>query len=170
VAPLTFSLVHLPPPFLCQTTQTVCDWEGVGESSWRPYAVSDQIQNLKNCYIIPKEGRGPQTDKHLPKSLLQVNFLNDDILHCFLSVYSFYYCSSVSELTLHFDFFLFIFHLTYESKQMNALQVLARYTLYSKYFYIFVNTYQNYPNLNHRLLESLSVYLASWFGPDIAST
>ncbi len=33
------------------------------------------------------EGRGPQTDEHLPQ--LQVNFLHSDIWHCFLSVQSF---------------------------------------------------------------------------------
>ncbi len=38
-------------------------------------------------------GSGPQTDKHLlqsPFSLLQVNFLDDDILLCLLGVLSFY--------------------------------------------------------------------------------
>jgi hypothetical protein len=62
VAPLTFSLVHSPPPsplpcVKVQYIQTVCGWEGVGgvESCWRPYSagvlqsVSDQIQNLQNC-------------------------------------------------------------------------------------------------------------------------
>jgi hypothetical protein len=57
------------------------------------------------------------------KVLLQVNFFSDEILHCFLSVSSFYDCSSVSELTLHLDFFFFIFHLTYESKQTKELRV-----------------------------------------------
>jgi hypothetical protein len=33
---------------------------------------------------------GPQTDKHLPQVPLQVNFLDDDILHCLLWVLSFY--------------------------------------------------------------------------------
>jgi hypothetical protein len=39
---------------------------------------------------ITQEGRGPQTDKYLPQSPFQVNFLDDDILYCFLSVLSFY--------------------------------------------------------------------------------
>jgi hypothetical protein len=87
-----------PPPPLC--IQTVCDWAGVGrvESCSRPYSagvyhpVSNQIQNLQNCKTIPKQnpswGGGSQTDKHLPQS----PFLDEDILHCFLSVYAFYGC------------------------------------------------------------------------------
>jgi hypothetical protein len=35
-------------------------------------------------------GSGPQTDKHLPQSPLQVNYLDDDILHFLLWVLSFY--------------------------------------------------------------------------------
>ncbi len=35
------------------------------------HSVSDQIQNLQNCYTTPNKnlgGKGPQTDKHLPQS------------------------------------------------------------------------------------------------------
>jgi hypothetical protein len=68
VAPLTFSLVQLPPPLPCLNKYTVYTFivcQGGGEWS-----------------------SGPQTDKHLPHNPLQVNFLRDDILHCLLWVFS----------------------------------------------------------------------------------
>ncbi len=46
----------------------------------------------QSCWLLyhpnkTKEGRGTQTDKPAAKkSLLQVNFLDNDIWHCFLSV------------------------------------------------------------------------------------
>ncbi len=63
---------------------------------WRPYSagvshcVSDQIQNLQNCYTTPNKnlrGEGA-TDRKTPasKSLYRLIFLDNDIWHCFLSV------------------------------------------------------------------------------------
>ncbi len=103
IAPLTFSLVRLPPwpPFpksMYNIIQTVCGWEGVGVLS----CVGDHILQEFNTLFLTRfriykitlppqtktsEGRGPQTDEHLPQ--LQVNFLHSDIWHCFLSVQSF---------------------------------------------------------------------------------
>jgi hypothetical protein len=68
IAPLTFSLVHLPhPPPLPKVqvqdmhiAQLVCGWEGVGgvQLCWRQHSVSDQIQNLQNWFTTPKENLG----------------------------------------------------------------------------------------------------------------
>ncbi len=71
-----------PPPPRVKDMQTVCGWEGLGgvESCWRPYSegvlysISDQIQNIQNCYSpkeknLEGEGAGPQTDNQLPQSL-----------------------------------------------------------------------------------------------------
>jgi hypothetical protein len=77
IAPLTFSLVHLPPPPCFSVTGR--RW---GVLSW----VRDHIlQEFKNLYLTrfrtfkiarpPQiktlEGRGPRTDKHLPQSPLK---------------------------------------------------------------------------------------------------
>ncbi len=89
--PLTFSLVHLPPPLRnvkkVQNILTVCSWEGLGggvELCWRPYSagvyhsVSDQIQNLRNCYTTPNKNLGVEgaTDRETPaaKSLYRSIF------------------------------------------------------------------------------------------------
>jgi hypothetical protein len=55
------------------------------------------------CKVWGVWGSGPQTDKHLPQRVFTGNFLDDDILHCLLSlVLSFYafptYFGSVSLL------------------------------------------------------------------------
>jgi hypothetical protein len=99
IAPLTFS-----PPSQSQTTlyHTACDWEWVRVLS----CVGDTIlQESSTLYLIrfkthkvaldhSKEKLGAEGGlrpiNNCRKVLLQVNFLDNDIWHCFLSVLSFY--------------------------------------------------------------------------------
>jgi hypothetical protein len=73
VAPLTFLWFNSPPlpPSLCEKvyfyTRLRCVKAGGGGGVW-----------------------GSQTDKHTPKSPLQVSFLDDSILHCFFCILSYY--------------------------------------------------------------------------------
>jgi hypothetical protein len=85
-APLTFSLVHLPPcppfPVWISTgvyfhTDSVYPGRGGGsgcvESIYRSYTmcISPDSEPTNICFTSPNkalEGRGPQTDKHLPSS------------------------------------------------------------------------------------------------------
>ncbi len=55
-APLTFSLVNLPPSPL-------------------PYAISTGVHVFIQCVIGGGGDRGPQTDKHLPPSIFTGQFL-----------------------------------------------------------------------------------------------
>ncbi len=43
------------PKVKVQNIQTVCGWEGVGVLSCVGDSVSDQIQNLQNCYTTPNK-------------------------------------------------------------------------------------------------------------------
>ncbi len=104
--PSNLSLVHLPHPLpkvkahcTVYAVQAVCDWEGGGVGlCWRPYFLqkfNTQFPTRIRTYKIATptqtktlEGRVAQTDKPLPQNpfALQVNFLDNDIWHCFLSV------------------------------------------------------------------------------------
>jgi hypothetical protein len=74
-----------PPPFLCQSTvYKVSEWlRGGGgvESCWRPYYEGVTLCIRLKTYKIARpsqtitfEGRGPQTDKHLPQSTFTGKF------------------------------------------------------------------------------------------------
>ncbi len=78
VAPLTFSLVHLPPPpSLCQTIQTVQTRQCVTGRGWGCWVLLETIccifrfRTYKMARLPQtknEEERGPQTDKHLPQN------------------------------------------------------------------------------------------------------
>jgi hypothetical protein len=88
IAPLTFSLVHLPPPpkVKVQYVQAVCGWEEVGELTIVGDHIlqefntlfSDQNQNLQNCFTTPEQkprmGGGLRQMNTCRKVPLQVNF------------------------------------------------------------------------------------------------
>ncbi len=68
-APLTFSLVHLPPPSLCEYGQFIQGVTGGRGEDRVVWDVFEQILNLQNCFTTPNKnlgGEGAQTDKHLP--------------------------------------------------------------------------------------------------------
>ncbi len=71
-----------PSPFpVVQYIKTVCGWKGVEgvESCWRPFSAQEfntlYLTRCSTCKIArppqikTQEGRGPQTNKHLPQSL-----------------------------------------------------------------------------------------------------
>jgi hypothetical protein len=98
IAPLIFSLVPLPPFQSQGTVYSDSVWLGgsgrvlscVGDHSLQEFNILfDQIQNLRNCYNTPNEKprrrgvrRQINTFRRVP---FQVNFLENDIWHCFQS-------------------------------------------------------------------------------------
>jgi hypothetical protein len=98
-----------PPPFpksqYSMYIQTVCNWEGVREVvelCWRLYSAEFDTRFLtrfRTCKIATPpqtktyEGRGPQTDKHLPRRLFTAQFflLRHLVLHSIRL--SFYACA-----------------------------------------------------------------------------
>ncbi len=83
-----------PLPFLCQQyIQTVCSCEGVGGWWVLLETIFCRIQNLEKLLVHPKQkprkGGGLIQINTCSTVPLQVIFVDDDILHCFLSVSSF---------------------------------------------------------------------------------
>jgi hypothetical protein len=86
-APLTFSLVHILHPSLCQSTVYTGGGGGCcvvvgGLLCWRPYSahsVPDQIQNLQNCFPTQNKNLGGEVNLRkigtCRKVPLQVNFV-----------------------------------------------------------------------------------------------
>ncbi len=86
-APLNFSLVHLPQPVSTSAgvcIYSVCNRGGGGsgcvECIYRSYTLciwpdSEPTKLLYHLKQKPKEGREPQTDKHLPPSPFKGQFL-----------------------------------------------------------------------------------------------
>jgi hypothetical protein len=92
-----------PTPLACvkvQYIQTVCGWEGVEgvQSCWRPYSGSvlyltrdSEPTKLLDHRKKPMRGGDLRQINICRKVPLQVNFLDDDIMHCFLYISLIFY-------------------------------------------------------------------------------